>query len=568
MKIMNRIISVLIVMLMLLSKVTAFAATDSMSYSVGYEEGYDYGYARQDSKVKALDAYNDSFKDSRAYRTAKSDVEKTDKFVEREFRDGFVDGYNDGHDDKVNANQKLDYPEELGLAMGAIRGANDHQTGKKSDWRAALPASKNISNMFDLDKQSSSYRSSFITTFTAAFNEGYVDAYDKAAYEPSLITLEQGFTDGEDVGWIVGAAYGTKDFYAGRQSDFKRNLPTKSQITQQYSLSKDYIDYESGFISGFTAAYELAYDEAFREASMSESLNKAVSEIVPISGGTVVSGDGRFTVDVPSGTFYHDVSLNIIASFDVRNTSYGNLIKASDSYSVELENLSRNVDENKAVELSFEYYGDKFRGGIYRFYDNRWLYVPTTVKDGKMTAKINPRILLSQGTIFSAFVDENAAAFRDVMGHWASDEIEACVRRGVISGYGDNTFKPDNNITRAEFITMVSRAFNWNIYSFPGTTTPFKDASTFGNYADVIKYAAGYGYISGYGDGYFRPGNQISYAEVEIIMNRVLSYQNFRWADVANNMLYNNKERSGSFNNMNNKITRAEVAFMLYNTTQ
>lgn len=422
--------------------------------------------------------------------------------------------------------------------------------------------------MYDLDKQTSSYRSSFISTFTAAFNEGYVDAYDKAAYEPMLVTYEQGITDGEEVGAIVGAAYGAKDFYGGRDSDFKRDLPLNSQIAEQYSLSKDSASYEDGFISGFVSAYELSYNEAFREASMSEGLNKAVSEIIPISGGTVVSADNRFAAEVPSGAFYHDVSLNIITSFDVRKTSYSNLIKASDSYTIQLENLSGNVDENKSIELTFEYYGDKFKGGIYRFHDNRWLYIPTIVKDGKMTAKINPRILLSQGTTFSAFVDDNAAAFRDIMGHWANDEIEANVRRGVISGYGDNTFRPDNNITRAEFVTMLSRVFNWNIYAYPGSTTDFKDANTFGYYNDVIKYASGYGYINGYGDGTFKPGNLISYAEVEIIMNRVLTYKNFRWADTANDMLYKKKERSGSFSGMNNKITRAEVAFMLYNTTE
>lgn len=66
MKITNRILSVLIVLLMLLNNGMVFAATDSLSYDAGYEAGYDYGYARQDSKVKGLDAYNDSYKDSRA----------------------------------------------------------------------------------------------------------------------------------------------------------------------------------------------------------------------------------------------------------------------------------------------------------------------------------------------------------------------------------------------------------------------------------------------------------------------------------------------------------------------
>lgn len=565
MKITNRILSVLLVLLMLLNTGVVFAATEGLSYDAGYEAGYDYGYARQDRKISAIDAYNDDYKDSRAHRSLKNKIED---YKEREFRDGFLDGYMDGHDDKVNANQKLDYPSELGKSLGEIYGARDCQTGKDSDWRDALPESKNISNMFDLDKQSSAYRSSFIKAFTTAFNEGYVDAYDRAAYESDKLTLEQGVKDGEDVGMIVGAAYGSKDFYKGNYLDFKRDLPLYTEIIAQYSLNNDDVDYEDGFISGFISAYEESYNQAYREANMNDVLTKATSEIIPISGGTAVTADNRFSVNVPSGTFYHDVNLSIITSFDVEKSSYSNLIKASDSYTVELANSSGNMDEDKTIELSFEYYGDKIKGGIYRNDGSNWLYIPTVIEDGKMSAKINPKSLSSNGTTFSAFVDNNTSVFRDVRGHWANGEIDAYVRRGVISGYSDMTFRPDNNITRAEFLTLLSRVFNWNIYANIGSTTAYKDADTFGYYSNVINYATYHSYIYGYNDGTFKPSNLISYAEVEIIMNRVLYYQNFKWIDMANNMLYEKKVRSNSLNNLNNYITRAEVVYMLYNTTE
>lgn len=564
MKIINRILSILIVLLMLFNTGTVFAATDSLSYRAGYEAGYDYGYNKKDTKLSALDAYN-NYKDSRAYRSIKNNIEN---YNESEFRNGFIDGYMDAYDDKNNANQKLDYASELGKALGVIKGAKDYQNGKKSDWRAALPNSTSISKMFELDKQSSSYRGTFIKDFTNAFNEGYTEAYDKAAYEIDLLTLEQGVKDGEDVGMIVGAAYGAKDFYAGKDLDFKRDLPSRNEIADQYSLNNDELDYEDGFISGFISAYEESYNQAYREANMSESLKKATSAVIPISGGTAETADNRFKVEVPSGTYYHDVTLNIITSFDVRKTNYINLIKASDSYTIQLSNSSGNFDESKSIELTFEYYGDKFKGGIYRHDGSSWLYIPTDIEDGKMSAKINPKMLNSSGTTFSAFLDDNTAAFRDVMGHWANDEIDAYVRRGVINGYRDMTFRPDNNITRAEFLTILSRVFNWDIYTYPGSTTTFKDAGTFGYYSDVINYATYNSYIYGYSDGTFKSGNLISYAEVEIIMNRVLNYQNFRWIDVANNMLYKKKVRSNSFNNMKNNITRAEVVYMLFNTTE
>jgi len=565
MKITNRIVSILIVLLMLFNNKTVFAATNSLSYEAGYEAGYDYGYDKKDTKLSANDAYDDKYKDSRAHRAIKS---KIDNYKEREFRDGFIDGYVDAYDEKGNANQKVEYPTDLGKALGVIYGARDYQKGKSSDWRASIPKSTNISKMFELDKQSSSYRGTFITEFTNAFIEGYSEAYDTAAYEPTLVSLEQGFTDGEDVGMIVGAPYGAKDFYAGKDLDFERDLPSNAEITEQYSLSNDELDYEDGFISGFISAYEESYNQGYREANMNEGLKKAISGIIPISGGTAVTEDKRFTVDVPSGTYYHDVNLSIITSFDVRKTNYSNLIKASDSYTIELSNLSGNINESKSIELSFEYYGDKFKGGIYRMDGNNWLYIPTDIEDGKMSAKINPKMLNSNGTTFSVFVDDNTQAFRDIRGHWANDEIDAYVRRGVISGYSDMTFRPDNNISRAEFLTLLSRVYSWNINTYPGSTTVFKDAGKFGYYSDVINYATYNNYISGYSDGTFKPGNLISYAEVQTIMNRVLYYGNFRWSNTANDMLYDKKVRSNSFNSMNNKITRAEVVYMLYNTTE
>lgn len=569
MKITNKIVSILIVLLMLLNTGTVFAATGSDSYDAGYNAGFDYGYDNSDIKIFATTAYS-KFKNSREYLKIKRDIAD---YSETDFRQGFIAGFKDSYeyeDNEGNDNedQIVDYAATLGKSLGEIYGARDFQDSKKSDWKKALPIRKVIESMFDLSKQSTDYRNAFVSDFDKAFEEGYNEAYDIAKFEPAKVTLEQGVKDGEDVGMIVGSAYGAKDFYAGRDLDFKRELPSKNEITEQFSLNNDDLDYEDGFISGFISAYEESYNQAYREANMDDGLNKATSKIIPISGETAVTEDKRFTVDVPSGTYYHDVNLSIITSFDVEKTSYSNLIKASDSYTIELSNSSGNLDESKSIELSFEYYGDKFKGGIYRKDGSNWLYIPTDVEDGKISAKINPKMLNSASTTFSVFVDDNTAAFRDVRGHWANDEIDAYVRRGVINGYSDMTFRPDNNITRAEFLTLLSKAFKWNIYTYPGSTTVFKDAGTFGYFSDVINYATYYNYISGYTDGTFKPGNLISYAEVEIIMNRVLYYQNFRWVNIANSMLYEKKARSNSFNSMNNKITRAEAVYMLYNTTE
>lgn len=49
--------------------------------------------------------------------------------------------------------------------------------------------------------------------------------------------------------------------------------------------------------------------------------------------------------------------------------------------------------------------------------------------------------------------------FVDIEGYWAQEAIEWAVRQGIVTGYGDNTFRPDKPVTQAQFLTMLLRAY-------------------------------------------------------------------------------------------------------------
>ena len=72
------------------------------------------------------------------------------------------------------------------------------------------------------------------------------------------------------------------------------------------------------------------------------------------------------------------------------------------------------------------------------------------------------------------------------------------------------------------------------------------------------------GYISGYPDKTFRVNKPITYKEVENIMKRITDTEKFYWSNYSSKMLYEKNYRSKSISNKNNKITRAEVVYMLY----
>ena len=108
---------------------------------------------------------------------------------------------------------------------------------------------------------------------------------------------------------------------------------------------------------------------------------------------------------------------------------------------------------------------------------------------------------------------------------WFNNAVCTLSNGGIITGYADGTFKPNGNITRAEFATMAVRFFS---ASYEGESL-FPDIDQ--HWAkDYINTAAYEGLINGYEDGTFRPNQPITRAEAMAIVNRVLD----RHPDKAN----------------------------------
>jgi hypothetical protein len=123
--------------------------------------------------------------------------------------------------------------------------------------------------------------------------------------------------------------------------------------------------------------------------------------------------------------------------------------------------------------------------------------------------------------VLSGFGFVFANSFSDIERHWAKNEIEEWVEKGFIEGYSDGTFKPDNNITRAEFITLINRAFG---YTGEGIAD-FTDISSEDWFYGEIAKAEAAGYISGYPDGTIKPNNFISRQEVAGVVVRILALE-------------------------------------------
>jgi hypothetical protein len=134
--------------------------------------------------------------------------------------------------------------------------------------------------------------------------------------------------------------------------------------------------------------------------------------------------------------------------------------------------------------------------------------------------------------LFSSFgvaFGATASATSDIKGHWAESQISAWIDKGFIKGYEDGSFKPNNTITRAEFIALINRSFGLT----ETTAISFSDvASSNWAYAEVA-IGVKAGYITGYADGTIGASKPISRQEVAVIVDRLLGLSNTESANTT-----------------------------------
>ncbi|MDD5041968.1 MAG: S-layer homology domain-containing protein [Candidatus Peribacteraceae bacterium] len=83
---------------------------------------------------------------------------------------------------------------------------------------------------------------------------------------------------------------------------------------------------------------------------------------------------------------------------------------------------------------------------------------------------------------------------------------------GVLSGYPDGTFQPDRTVNRAEFLKIVLAANDSDVSS-ASEPTGFRDVNEDAWYASYIRYAKSQGIVQGYPDGSFKPEQPVNFAE-------------------------------------------------------
>ncbi|WP_037286204.1 S-layer homology domain-containing protein [Saccharibacillus sacchari] len=133
------------------------------------------------------------------------------------------------------------------------------------------------------------------------------------------------------------------------------------------------------------------------------------------------------------------------------------------------------------------------------------------VNTGELVKKMESLVAEAKGT--DAIID-----FADTQEHWAAKPIHTFIQLQLINGYKDGTFKPNHSITRAEFATILNRTFD---IQTGNANTSLKDIE--GHWAKrEIENLVATGIIKGYGDDRFKPNQTITREEMVVMLSRIV----------------------------------------------
>jgi len=184
---------------------------------------------------------------------------------------------------------------------------------------------------------------------------------------------------------------------------------------------------------------------------------------------------------------------------------------------------------NSPVTLAFTFDPSLIPGGdvpIVAYYDNTtgdWVLVPGSMVAGDtITVTVNhfttfAVMAVPQATVPSA--PASASSFSDVpSSFWGFDAISSLSAKGIVSGYPDGTFKPNSDITRAEFCAMLVKTLG---ISGSGTSI-FTDVTPSEWYYNSVSTAIYAGLVSGMGNGLFDPSAPITREQMAVMIAKAL----------------------------------------------
>ena len=149
--------------------------------------------------------------------------------------------------------------------------------------------------------------------------------------------------------------------------------------------------------------------------------------------------------------------------------------------------------------------------------------------------------------------------------------VESLSKLGIVTGYEDGTYGPEKAVTRAEMAALIARIQGYEETASAQTATVFADVPASHWASGYVAAASNMGIVNGYGDGTFGPEDSVKYEQAVTMIMRTLGYEPFAAANGGYPTGYlAAAQRYGLTKNVSNAVSgtdanRGTIAQLLYN---
>lgn len=393
--------------------------------------------------------------------------------------------------------------------------------------------------------------------------------------EEDTSIYNSGVSDGNYVGVKAGEEFAKSDYI--NNDSYNTDIAYSSFIDESnfisdyetyYLPSSYYMGFLQGVKTGFYNSYELTYLQM-----QSEKVENSKFMQLPTKGDLTTDYiielnsdnlDVSFSMDFGYSNFFDNSFIKVYDKGRFWNYNANKFTPYSNLYSVEVYNESNGTKENfielkKPMKISFTHsLGENV--GIYQVVNNKLKYLHTVVDEerGDNVYTYLPKGKYYGGT-YVLLADENLREAKDIKSNWNYSGLETYARRGwlPLNSYGNAN--PKSSITRAELAYMIEQNFNTENEVFE-KTVDYVDNNKFFGYDNAINYCVSKGYLTVTNDNRFRPLDNVSYAEMEIVLGRLGCTIPFSTID---NEMINSYHMSNYKDSEKNPITVSEAVFVL-----
>lgn len=331
--------------------------------------------------------------------------------------------------------------------------------------------------------------------------------------------LEESQTTGINAAMMIKASQGAIKNIAAILEEIKKLNPN-AQI------------YVMGYYNSFPYYSE---DEQQQFKMLLKVMNATIKTTAEKAGAIFVPTYNIVAKDVPSYLPNPDnIHLSEAGYLAVANEAFLPAIKTSTLWDVS-KTIQANMMDSTTVKISWQEAKDNVGVTSYKVYVNGKL---TFSQDAAINAITLDNLIANTAYTVAVkavdaagnesvqsptvtFTTGRTLSFTDIEKHWAKEFILKAAEAGIMNGYPDGTFKPEQFVTRAQAVSMLVRSL--------GLTTkeqaPFTDIASYdvGTQSDIAA-AYAYGLVKGM-DGTFNSGLPITRAQLALMFNRAYEYQ-------------------------------------------